>query len=1342
MAISHLANAQEEIAHFQDFTIEDGLSSTNVIQFFQDSRGIIWIATSYGLNRYDGTSIKSYTKEDNGLCHNYIHAIVEDGKGNLWIQGGAFGRQELYICILDPITDIIYSIEEYTGQPCPFDPNRTGLKRNHNGTFLLQEVLDNQMQFYEVQEDKIEKGFTYFFNTSPLAYPQGLNRTLKLDAETYIFMAQKESLEEGFRMEFYHLKPSGTILESSIKTKALETAHSFYRDGQHLILILRAEFGDWDIPSYLSFYKDEKFVAKANFIANKITPFLINEHIYTFYDDRVERHRPSHDSLIHEQNIPLERKVKFPLGIPLVDRSGNLWLPDVNKITKLSFRSQNFKLQLNQNPHGFPTPVRGIVTCPDGAIYVGEGNGLNIRNPEIKGAEFITVTKKKEGGFLGLFYDDDKLWVGHEHDGLALFDLKTNERFQFNGNLMWQPYKSPDGNIWVGAGEGLYKFDKVKKELLPFPNYGEYEQLKKSSIYAFHLNDKGTWLSTSSGMYLVDLAQEKVLAHYSDKQTEEFYIPANHIAHIYEDKEGIFWLASKGQGLIRWNPTTGKSEQLTRGNTGLSHNVIYAVYEDDFGNLWLPTDYGLNCLNKASRQVSHYLKEDGLPNNEFNTISHHQDKDGNLFFGTIDGMIEFHPRDFNHEGENIPFIITAANRVDQKTDSMINMTKSVLDNHSLTIKPSDKAADFNFALLDYKKTKGNQYSYKIKDYQDNWTFQKEAKLRISGLPYGSYQLLLRAKSSSSNNWIDYSHPIKIKVAKPFYLQWWFLISSFLALAGSVLFIFKRNTRVLLERQQELESIVEERTEEIRLQAEELKQLDKVKSNFFANISHELRTPLTLILGPLSYILDNPKEWEKENIQQQLLVMQRNGKSLMELIEEILDLSKLEANKLELLEEGTPIVQFFEYLFQVFEPQFESQALNYELILDIDKELNVLLDRKKMEKVLNNLLSNAIKFTPKNGKITLKVTETNSDLHIIVTDTGKGIHPKDLPFIFDRFYQSKQADQKLYGGTGIGLALVNEFAHLMGGKAYAESTLGVGSKFFFDIPKKVVTKKEILLPTMIDLPEEEIFSIGRDFTILVVEDNHDMRNFIHQLLQKKYKQVLLASNGAEGLETLKEHGTNINLIISDVMMPIVDGLTMLKEIKNNQGWHDIPVVMLTAMAAERDKLTALTIGVDDYLTKPFSVPELLIRVQNLLFNYHQRLEWQASEEYQDQNQEVLDVPVKNVPPITINANDKEWIDELTTLVEDSFLEGVHNVESLANSVFISSRQLNRKLKAITGLSAGKFIREVQLQTARKELESGTPISIFEVANNVGFENHSTFSRIFKNRFGKTPSDYLK
>ncbi|MCP4438190.1 MAG: response regulator [Aureispira sp.] len=383
------------------------------------------------------------------------------------------------------------------------------------------------------------------------------------------------------------------------------------------------------------------------------------------------------------------------------------------------------------------------------------------------------------------------------------------------------------------------------------------------------------------------------------------------------------------------------------------------------------------------------------------------------------------------------------------------------------------------------------------------------------------------------------------------------------------------------------------------------------------------------------------------------------------------------------------------------------------------------------------MSNAIKFTPRSGKITLTITETNTHLNIQVSDTGKGVHPNDLPYIFERFYQSKQAEQKLYGGTGIGLALVNEFAALMEGKAYATSTLGEGSQFYFELPKKVVEPQTTIISTTVIKEEIELIeSIGTDFTILVVEDNPDMRAFVSQLLQERYQTVLTAQNGAEGLEKLKEYGTKIHLIVSDVMMPEVDGIALLQTIKSTAAWRSIPVIMLTALAAERDKLKALTIGVDDYLTKPFSVSELLIRVQNLLYNYHQRLTIAKEEKGEPK------IKAEQKQETTNSKIDKEWIAKIEEFIKESIAKEPVNVESLAKFVLLSKRQLTRKLKALIGLTPAKFIREVQLQMARKDLESGSFISVSEVAYNNGFDNPNNFSTMFKNHFGKTPSSYLK
>jgi signal transduction histidine kinase/DNA-binding response OmpR family regulator len=885
---------------------------------------------------------------------------------------------------------------------------------------------------------------------------------------------------------------------------------------------------------------------------------------------------------------------------------------------------------------------------------------------------------------------------------------------------------------------------KLKKKLIPFDRSSH--QLSDITLYGFHENKAGAWFYGNNGVYLVDLKNSKLLSHYNIDQKGKNYLPSNHIAHLFEDEDGYFWLATKGDGLIKWDPSSGQYKQYTQKGAGLSHNVLYAVYGDTENNLWISSQRGLMRFHTKSEDIQIYLEEDGLPHNEFNTIAHYQDEDGRLYFGGQNGLIHFHPKEIQQQEIKADFVLTACYKRQQ--DSSLNLTKRLFEEHYLEFYPNDKSLVIEFALLDFRNSKNHQYSYQLKGFDQDWHYQSEGKIRINSLPYGSYELLLRAKSANSGIWINYPSPIKIKVIPPFYLQWWFIILSVCIGLLFIYLVFRWRIAQLEERKKELEKIVAERTAKIEedkalieAQAEELKALDKLKSRFFANISHELRTPLTLILGPLSYLIDQPQAWDEEKVRKQLLRMQRNGKNLMQLIEEILDLSKLEANKLELKEEATSLRDFFEHIFMLFEAEFQNQGVHSELQFKLkDEQLHVLLDRDKIKKVVNNFLSNALKFTPSKGKISMSIVEEDDHILLKVIDTGKGVHPNDLPHIFERFYQSKQSDQKMYGGTGIGLALVSEFAELMGGKAYAESSLGVGSRFYFKFPKK---KTEIIHQAesnkIIIAEDDPIESIGTDFTILVVEDNHDMRDFVAQLLQERYKKVLTAQNGAEGLAILELEGTNIDLILSDVMMPELDGLSLLQKIKSHPSWYKIPVIMLTALASERDKLDALVIGVDDYLSKPFSVAELLIRVQNLLYNYHQRRKWLSEEDKttEEENEDQLAVDHSDNEVIS----ETDWLKATEEVIRSSIPSNVLDVNGLAKKMLLSPRQLSRKLKSLTGLTPAKFIREIQLQIARKELENGKAISIAEVAYNSGFDNPNNFSTTFKKRFGKPPSDYL-
>lgn len=1328
-------NAQTHMLQVQKLGLEDGLSSYNINNIMQDSRGFIWLSTDYGINRYDGVEFKSYTKEENGLCYNHSYSFSEDNLGNIWVF--ALNGAANCISILDPIKDKFYTLEEYIGKELPFRSSEVFFcitPDNQDLYFWKEATLSSPTKYYKYDFKQFIPLFPAldFEQQFPLHRPEKVH---PIDNNHFvIFMWGKNHTVPAFLL---HLDSTGKILKQeycpSPSTYALNRIVPMKNNSYSSYCLNKENL-------QIGILSKEKTVYTQILGQPYIDCFYSDDAVYTINKDSINVYNHQGDLL---KQVVLPINYTGSNNILFVDKDKNIWLTNDQNIYILNIKEQPFSLELAQQTP--PYKSRGIAETKSGNLLTGsigqfqykDSTGWHQNNNRISGLAHNA---------LGILVEDSTIWVGLDESILLAYSSPSSVPHVYKSpqmGVVWTAYRAKNGSLWVGTANGLYVLDEQRQELMTFNTVDN--KLSKSTVYAFHENTSGTWLCTNTGLYLVDLDNRTIIEHYNSTKNNKDYIPSSHIAHLHEDKNGVFWLASKGDGLIRWNPSTKEYKQYTQKGAGLSHNVLYAAYGDDFENLWISSQRGLIRFNKASEHIKIYLQQDGLPHNEFNTIAHYQSPKGRLYFGGQNGIIHFHPKDLQQDITKAPLVITGYHK--QTKDTLLNLTASLLevDNPTITLAPSDKAFTLNFALLNYKNSRNHQYSYRIKGIDNTWNYQDKPSIQIKKLPYGNYELQLRAKAANSGTWISYPNTIAILVPYPFYLQLWFILTCIVFLILIIYLVFRWRIQRLEQSKKELEAIIKTRTAKIEEdkklieeQSEELKALDKVKSRFFANISHELRTPLTLILGPLSYLLDNPAELEKTAIQKQLLTMQRNGKSLMQLIEEILDLSKLEANKLELEEEATPVGQFFEHILAVFEPQLQSQGVSYELVLDLkNQQLHVLLDRKKMKKVLNNFLSNAIKFTPREGKITLTITETDKQLNIEVSDTGKGVHPNDLPYIFERFYQSKQADQNLYGGTGIGLALVQEFATLMQGKVYATSTLGTGSQFCFELSKKVVKSSKTVKPSTAVVQEDNelIDSIGRDFTILVVEDNPDMRAFVAQLLQERYKTVLTAQNGAEGLAKLKKYGTKIHLIVSDVMMPEVDGITMLKTIKSNSAWNGIPVIMLTALAAERDKLTALTIGVDDYLTKPFSVSELLVRVQNLLYNYHQRLAI-TKEEAAEADETALEQTTSS------SKIDKEWIAKIETFIQESIVKEAVNVDSLSKFVLLSKRQLTRKLKALTGLTPAKFIREVQLQMSRKDLESGNFISVSEVAYNNGFDNPNNFSTMFKNHFGKTPSSYLK
>lgn len=520
---------------------------------------------------------------------------------------------------------------------------------------------------------------------------------------------------------------------------------------------------------------------------------------------------------------------------------------------------------------------------------------------------------------------------------------------------------------------------------------------------------------------------------------------------------------------------------------------------------------------------------------------------------------------------------------------------------------------------------------------------------------------------------------------------------------------------------------------IEQQANELQQLDKIKSRFFANVSHELRTPLTLLLGPINSIL---KKADVNNRTFTLLKLaQINGQQLLKLINSILDLSRLESGKLELKEEAIVIYPLIKRIVSQFESNAQLQEIELVIDYQLDPYLKVHLDVSKFETILNNLLSNALKFTPKGGRIQVICNDLGNKMELQVADTGAGIHPDDLPHVFNRFFQTKQANAPTEGGSGIGLALSLELAKLFNGNLSVESKLKKGSTFFFTLPKKEVLgfieEKEISIPVKLTKEEKAIInkstSSKQQANILVVEDNPSLRQYLQLILNEQY-HITTAENGQVALEHL-EKNNNFQLIISDVMMPVMDGYQLLEKLKSDDRWRHLPVVMLTARAELQDKLKALRIGVDDYLLKPFEEEELLIRLNNLIANHKLR--------QHQKEEEVLRTDA--TPPFS--KADAEWLEKVELSVQSAIDNPQFTLLQLSQMLFISERQMSRKIKTLTGLTPNKYIREIKLQHARTLLESRKYVTVSEVSQAVGFSKTEYFSQLYKERFGKLPSAYI-
>ncbi|MBK8702237.1 MAG: helix-turn-helix domain-containing protein [Saprospiraceae bacterium] len=825
----------------------------------------------------------------------------------------------------------------------------------------------------------------------------------------------------------------------------------------------------------------------------------------------------------------------------------------------------------------------------------------------------------------------------------------------------------------------------------------------------------------------------------------------NHVSCFLDDPanpDRYIWIATKGGGLNRLDKTTGEFHYLTT-KDGLPNNTVYGILSDDAGNIWGSTNRGIFCLSRHSNLSNptfrNFTQKDGLQDAEFNTNAYAKLPNGNLAFGGVNGLTVFNPKEVLF-GEFSPNVFITSILVNNEPivpgDASGVLTQTIETTSSITLTHLQDILTLEFVSLDFTSPEQNKYRYQLVGTDDKWV---ESGARRSAtylhLPAGNYTFRVQG-SNSRGIWSEHIAELKIRVLPPWWRTWWAYLLYVLTVGRLIVFIRKRELR---------EREVKHRLELEKIEGERLKELDSFKSRLYTNLTHEFRTPLTVILGMAQQAKMEIRSGDMEKMGTSLIpnlnMIERNGKSLLQLINQLLDLSKLDNNALQLHLEQQDIVPYLRYVTEAFQTYANSKNLSVRFFSNFET-LTMDFDPEQVKQVLTNLISNAVKFTPSGGDVLVKLEMEKlkiEKLKIFVIDTGIGIAEKDLPYVFDRFFQADSSSTRKGEGTGIGLAHANELVKLMGGSIEVKSEIGKGSTFMVSLPiqRSTLTPKGQLNP----LSAVEDFSnwhsaesdesgtpSGDNYPlVLLVEDNADVVNYLKSCLAGKYR-TLVARNGKIGVEMALEHIPD--LLISDVMMPEMDGYEVCDALKNNELTSHIPILILTAKADATSRMAGLRRGADAYLSKPFDLEELLVQLEVLLSN-QRRIAAHFSKALK------ADMPIITPEPAIADAAlvEDAFVQKVKAVIEAHFSDEDFALPQLCQKIGMSRSQLFRKLKAVTDTSPSDLIRSYRLNKAKTLLET-TSLTVSEVAWQVGFKNLGHFSQSYQEEFGHSPSTTRK
>lgn len=1289
--------------YFRTMDIRNGLSQNTVYQILQDRKGFMWFGTKDGLNRYDGLSFRIYKKENSGLGRNFVTALYEDYEGNIWIgtDGGVF--------IYNPVSDSFTPFGHKSDKGTVIRDFVTMIGSDGNNNIWIS--VENQGLFrYNCRE----KTLLNYLHDSGLA---NVTR-FWLNGNTCWLALYADNL---YRAEAGFDSPLQPFKDADGKEIFKGDIINWQVDGPHNCIYVASLNGLTEI---------NQTTGKARRLLNtyvRSLQFRSDEELWVGAESGLYIYNLTKDKVTHltvpnqDDSYALSDNAIYSL---CCDKENGMWIGSYfGGVNYYPYQWTYFeKFYPREDLRHFGRRVREICQSNDGTLWIGtEDKGLFNFDPEsgkITPFEHPAIYQNVHG----LCLDGDDLWVGTFSGGLNRVNLRTKQVKHYAkgesdnsmaANDAFTICKTTTGDIWIGTTSGLLKYNRASDDFTRIP------QLKNMFTYDILEDFNGNlWIATfSNGVFCYDVRSRQWRNYLADEK-DSVSLPYNKVISIYEDSKKRLWFMTLGEGFCRYNPQTDSFIRYDM-SQGFPSNTIYKMVEDKKGNLWITTNYGLVCFNPDTGTKHAYTTANGLLSNQFNFQSGYCDKKGRIYLGSINGFIAFDPETFVENTFLPPVAITdfylfnkrlSAGRPDSP------LKKSITYSDELVLEANQNSFSFSVAALSYQAPEMNRLEYTLEGFDREWyAVGRNSQINYSNLPYGSYTLRIRG-SNSDGKWNETERVLDIRIRPPFYLSVWaYMVYVVLALCSLVAVIFYFRSRTRQKHQQAME----------KFEREKERELYTAKIDFFTNVAHEIRTPLTLIKSPLENVLAS--QLVPEEVRDDLEIMDLNTNRLLDLVNQLLDFRKTETRGFQLNFMECDVADILHKTYKRFKPLARQRGL--ELTVEAPENLRASVDREGLTKIISNMLTNAIKYA--DTYIRVKLSAEDEELLITVCNDGAVVPVEMREEIFKPFIQYKAGALQAVSGTGIGLALARSLAELHGGTLYMGDSME-NNCFVMTLPVEhepsvAVEQKEHAPDEESARKEEPASATGQyRYTILVVEDSREMQEFVVKQFSAEYR-VLTAMDGVGALKVLEEH--TVHLVISDIMMPQMDGLELCEHLKSELDYSHIPIILLTAKTTLQAKIEGMKLGADAYIEKPFSVEYLKVCVTNLL-----------------SNREKLRVSFAHSPFVQANSMaltkaDEVFLKTLKEIVDENMQNPDFCIDDMASLLNMSRSSLNRKIKGVLDMTPNDYIRLERLKKAAQLLKEGE-CKINEVCYMTGFNTPSYFTKCFQKQFGVLPKDFIK